>query len=211
MSSLQEETAARLRLAREAAGYATAADAATAIGIKQPTFTHHENGTRGITKSAERYAAFFRVSLDWLMTGRGPMKTSLSAIPVVGLVGAGAGIYPVPEDATSQPIDEIDMPDPQFLGALEVRGDSQYPRYNDGEFVLYDTRVKPPGSLVGHFAVVDLADGRRLLKILRRMPEPGRFRLESHNAPPEDDAAIEAAYAVVGALTPARWPMRRVR
>lgn len=55
--------------------YGTAVAAAEAIGIKPATYIQHENGTRGSgsipRKAAERYADFFRVSLDWLLTGRG--------------------------------------------------------------------------------------------------------------------------------------------
>jgi hypothetical protein len=40
----------------------------------------HENGSRGFKKEAERYAKFFRVSFEWLMTGRGEARpTSLDA------------------------------------------------------------------------------------------------------------------------------------
>ncbi len=64
----------RLRQARSAK-YATAVDAAQAMGIKPPTYIQHENGTRGSGSipraAAQRYAAFFRVSLDWLLTGKG--------------------------------------------------------------------------------------------------------------------------------------------
>lgn len=64
----------RLRKVREKR-YATAVEAAKAMGVKEPTYIQHENGIRGTgsipRKAAERYAAFFRVSLDWLLTGRG--------------------------------------------------------------------------------------------------------------------------------------------
>ena len=40
--------AERLRRAREAAGYATAAEGAARSGVKYYTYVQHENGTRGI-------------------------------------------------------------------------------------------------------------------------------------------------------------------
>lgn len=65
----------RLRRARIEAGYKTAADAARALGISGATYNQHENDTRGLggipRKAAERYAEKFKVSLDWLLTGRG--------------------------------------------------------------------------------------------------------------------------------------------
>src|SRR5262249_62064193 len=61
----------RLRVAREQAGFARASDAARAMGIEEPTYLGHENGSRGLSRSAPRYARFFGVSLDWLIDGRG--------------------------------------------------------------------------------------------------------------------------------------------
>src|SRR5712691_4408768 len=61
----------RLRFAREQAGYGRASDAARAIGVEEPTYLGHENGSRGLSRAGPRYARFFRVSLDWLLAGRG--------------------------------------------------------------------------------------------------------------------------------------------
>lgn len=61
----------RLRWAREQRSYNSARAAAEAMGVAYPTYAGHENGTTGFRHTAERYAAFFRVSLDWLLTGRG--------------------------------------------------------------------------------------------------------------------------------------------
>ena len=70
----------RLQSARELAGYETATNAANALGVPPATYLGHENGTRGFNTKAERYAKFFRVSYEWLMTGAGePRPTSLDA------------------------------------------------------------------------------------------------------------------------------------
>jgi transcriptional regulator with XRE-family HTH domain len=79
----------RLRQIREAR-YPTAVEAAEAIGTKAPTYIQHENGTRGSGSipraAAERYAKFFRVSLDWLLSGKGatpaPESTATLMLPV---------------------------------------------------------------------------------------------------------------------------------
>jgi hypothetical protein len=69
----------RLQHARELAGYETATDAANALGVAVPTYGGHENGFRGFrADSGQRYAQFFRVSFEWLMTGKGePRPQSL--------------------------------------------------------------------------------------------------------------------------------------
>src|SRR3569623_1133554 len=88
----------RLVNARERAGYPTAADAARALGIKYQTYAAHENGNSGLRpKVADRYARKFRVSLDWLLTGRGelsgdgvqPLGNDVAGLPVLGSIQAG--------------------------------------------------------------------------------------------------------------------------
>lgn len=60
----------RLIEARRRAGYDTAADAARAMGVAEATYFAHENGSRGLSRSAIRYAKFFNVSLDWLLSSK---------------------------------------------------------------------------------------------------------------------------------------------
>lgn len=67
----------RLAAARKAAGYESAADAARALGASYPTYAGHENGSSGFKhKTAVVYARKFRISLEWLLTGRGTMSKS---------------------------------------------------------------------------------------------------------------------------------------
>lgn len=64
--------AKRLKWAREQAGFAKPVDAARALGVNKATYYGHENGTRGLTRTAAaRYARRFHVTLDWLLDGRG--------------------------------------------------------------------------------------------------------------------------------------------
>lgn len=70
----------RLQHARRLAEYEEATEAANAMGVAVPTYLGHENGSRGFKRNAERYAQFFRVSYEWLMTGKGePRPASLDA------------------------------------------------------------------------------------------------------------------------------------
>lgn len=67
----------RLRLAREQRGFDSASEAAEALGVPYGTYSGHENGSRGITRSnAARYAAFFGVSPAWLEHGEGDGPTN---------------------------------------------------------------------------------------------------------------------------------------
>lgn len=60
--------AARLRQAREEAGFPTAAAAAREHGWSEATYRHHENGTRGYdNEQASAYAKYYGVSAAWLL------------------------------------------------------------------------------------------------------------------------------------------------
>lgn len=66
-----DEPFERLQWARKNRGYSHARDAARAMGVKEATYAHHENGTAGFANHAVDYAEFFQVNLVWLLTGRG--------------------------------------------------------------------------------------------------------------------------------------------
>ncbi|UNJ22090.1 repressor protein C [Microcystis phage vB_MweS-yong2] len=189
----------RLKKAREAAGYATAAEAAKALNASYSTYSAHENGEKGLSRSAERYARFFRVNLEWLLTGRGDMKPKGARLqlPMLGKVGAGAVVY-LPDEPPADTLDEVALDiDGDFL--LEVTGDSQWPRYMAGEVLIVAGEPSSPERLIGSYAVVQVeSDGMRLLKQIRRGKRPGRYLLWSHNKEEMDDVVILAAWRVKG-------------
>jgi phage repressor protein C with HTH and peptisase S24 domain len=146
---------------------------------------------------AKLYGRIFKRSPGWLLTGQGdtgPRKTRL-----VGKVGAGAQVVPI-GDPTEE---EIDLPPGASVRAVGVRveGDSMHPRYFPGEKLFYLREDTPPAELVGKECVVQLKDGRMMVKILRKGSKPRLFNLESWNAPTMRDQAVEWAAAV-------RWTER---
>jgi phage repressor protein C with HTH and peptisase S24 domain len=193
------DQAERLRAARIKAGYATGAAAARAMGISPVSYTHHENGTAGLSRSGERYARFFHVSLEWLLTGRGRMD-SAGVIPIMGVVSTGSTVTPADPAEASSTFGDLELPSGPHIAARVVRGESMWPRFQDGEYVLFDTRSERADRMVNRYCVVDTEDGRRMLKILRRGSRPLSWRLESHNAAPEDDVQILGCYRYIGSI-----------
>ncbi|MVA47353.1 helix-turn-helix domain-containing protein [Agrobacterium vitis] len=62
----------RLKTARLAAGFATVEEAAEAMGVNYQTYAGHENGRSGFkSDSVVRYCKKFKISTDWLLTGKG--------------------------------------------------------------------------------------------------------------------------------------------
>jgi phage repressor protein C with HTH and peptisase S24 domain len=137
----------RLRFAREQAGYARASDAARAMGVEEPTYLGHENGSRGLSRAAARYARFFHVSLDWLIDGRGEFKLGGSDARFATALRPGAatpeGALPAPRNA------EVAGP-AQFGTSIPAYG--QAVGGKDGEFILNGNRIVDilaPPSLQG--------------------------------------------------------------
>lgn len=88
-SQFMETPNSRLRKARIDAGFDTQAAAAAFLGVSVDTYRQHENDTRNLggipRKAAMIYARKFKVSLDWLMTGRGAERSS-DGLPSEGVL-----------------------------------------------------------------------------------------------------------------------------
>lgn len=189
----------RLQTARIEAGYAEAADAARAMGVNVITYRAHENDQNGYWKNLSQYSRFFRVSADWLVTGRMPKRPREQSVDIVGHVGAAAEVHGLDCDRSTSRIDSLPGIDPASVWALEVRGTSQWPRYVEGELVLVDREPCSPQQAHGRYAVAICEDGRHLLKRIYAERD-GAVALESHNAPPETGVAVRALHLVRGTM-----------
>lgn len=198
-----EEPKDRLKKAREKAGYATPTDAARAFGWTTSTYLAHENGTRGITqKAANRYGRALRCNPAWIMYGGDVNRNGQVTVPVVGYLGAGMEVYYVDDHEKGAGMDVVEAPpdlDEFNLVALKVKGDSMRP-LREGTIVYYRKEQDGvPDNALNDLCVVRLADGRTLLKELRRGYSPGRFNLMSwaHGMEPMEDQQVEWAARVL--------------
>ena len=199
----------RLRNAREAAGYATAAEGAERAGVKYYTYAQHENGIRGIpVDKAARYAAAFGVEPQWILYG-GSVGGGRRLIPVVGYVGASTEFFGFDDHALGAGLDHIEAPPgaPEHAVAVIVRGDSGYPAIRDGMVLVFWNKHEDPSDLLGEDCFVRLKDGRTLVKILERGSGNGLWTLTSINAstPPIRDVEIEWAAPIEVRLRRANW------
>lgn len=193
MSTLNE----RLAWARKDAGYEGPVDAARAMEISRFTYAQHENGTRGFKHaSAIRYAKKFRVSLDWLLTGRGDPKRNHQKVAITQMVGAGAAIIPFPDQGH---LGEVDAPEDwgSYEGA-EIRGDSM-PPFGDGWRIIWRPHNEGvPSECLDKLCVVDVKEGPTLVKIVRKGSKRGVWNLESWKGPLRVDVTLNWA-------APIRW------
>ncbi|TRL35517.1 hypothetical protein [Rhizobium straminoryzae] len=209
------DEAKRLEQARKARNFATAKAAALYFGWTYETYIQHEQGTRGLSRAADRYARAFKVSKGWLLTGegRGPVgpednTQNLRTIPIVGLAGAGPDgtvLFATGDGNFGEAIAPSDATDK--TEALEVRGDSMRGVANDGWLIFYDEKEAPREEHMGELCVCFLEDERVLIKTPYPGSQPGLFHLESVSAPMMRDVAVEA-FAFVTNIKPRRSAKR---
>jgi phage repressor protein C with HTH and peptisase S24 domain len=204
----------RLRQARENAGYKSARLAAKAMGIAVSTYGAHERaedpGGRDFgPDEATRYAKRFKVTPEWLLTGRwlppdgdtprivDHLEEKVTfKVPVVGYVGAGSKAHFY--DVAQGDLDDIDPPagSNEATVAVEIRGDSLGPFFNRW-LVFYDKIQHPlTEDMLGELCVVGLEDGRILIKQVQRGSKPGLYNLASPNDAPIKDMPVQWAAKV---------------
>jgi transcriptional regulator with XRE-family HTH domain len=134
-------------------------------------FDDGRNDVRGSTLI--KLAEFFDVTVDELTGG---------PVVVGGKIGAGGSVL-FEEDVEPREVERPPLT-PGRIMALEVVGDSMFPRYDPGS-IIYIRRdhegVLP--QYLGRECAIALADGGTFLKILEEGTVEGKYNLRSHNAP----------------------------
>ena len=163
-----------------------------------------EGRQRGIsTETLEKLAPVLSTTPEWLLSETGaesgladlqedPENTT---VPVKGYVAAGALAHFLPLDETE--FDRVEAPQgatPETV-ALEIRGESLGALF-DRWLVFFD-QVRSPVTpdLIGKLCVVGLADGRVVVKKLKRAGD-GLFDLLSNTEEPVRGVAVEWAARV---------------
>ena len=206
--ALMESMSDRLRQARKDAGFNSARKAAKQHRWKVSTYSAHENGQNDFDEeAAKQYGRAFHTSAGWLLTGEGsPERPNI--IGVKGLVGAGGTIDTGPEQIPSDGnLYEIEVPFPLPLGAfaLQVAGESMFPRYDSGDVIVCAAPSENLDQLIGWEAAVQTIDGARYLKRLVKGARKGLYDLESFNAPPMRGLRLRWASPIHGVVRVGQW------
>jgi transcriptional regulator with XRE-family HTH domain len=202
-----DDRSQRLREARQAKGYETAAAAADAFGWNRNTYASNENGNAPFSyRRAKEYASAFGVRPEWLYDAAGSMRPTAEAglVRVIGHVGANpegivlfatgqeAGdLAPIPPGGTDKAV------------ALKVAGHSMRGVADDGALIYFeDQRTPPTADMLGHVVVVETDTDEVLVKRLLRGSRPGRFDLESVAGPTRHDARLRWAAHITAIIPP---------
>jgi transcriptional regulator with XRE-family HTH domain len=202
-----DERFLRLRQARTAKGFETAAAAADAFGWNRNTYGSNENGNAPFSyRRAKEYAAAFGVRPEWLYDAAGPMLPSAEAglVPIIGRVGANpeglvlfatgqepGDLTPIPPGGTEQ------------ARALLVVGHSMRGVADDGALIYFeDQKTAPTPDMLGHVVVVEVDTDEVLVKRLLRGSRAGRYDLESVAGPTRQDARLRWAAHITAIIPP---------
>lgn len=157
---------------------------AEAAGYVKSTISMIENRKRNFTaESLERISAALGIDAQQMMIppadGAWQDLGANEGIPIVGYVSAGGETYTLWDYEQSQ-LDRLPMMLQGAEMALPVKGESMFPRFKEGEFVVAGAVQSDIRSLVGRDVVARTEDGRIVLKQLASCPT-GRWTLESVN------------------------------
>ena len=152
----------------------------------------------------EKLAAVLETSPEYLYFGRSPQRAT---VQVVGRLGRAGLLEPQPDGA----LELLSLRDEQLRG-YRVLDDSMAPVFRPEQVVLAVTGGDDdPTPQIGRDALVELADGRVLLRRLLPSSDPHRHDLAAYNAPALPMVAVRAARPIVGVLWPAAWQPAAVR
>lgn len=165
----------------------------------------------------ELFARYLLVNEEWLLSETGPKeigetdhidsaqiaaemddesRSTMATVPIVGYVGAGAeahfyavaqgnlDVAPAPMDATPSSV------------AVEIRGTSIGAMFDRWLVYYDDVRSPVTTDLIGRLCVVGTADGRILVKKIKRAKLPGTYDLISETEPAIEAVSLEWAARV---------------
>ena len=203
----------RLREARLARGFETAAAAADAFGWNRNTYASNENGNAPFSyRKAKDYAAALGVRPEWLYDAAGPMRPSVEPgfVRIVGMVGAnpdGVVLFALGQEPTD--LAPIPPGGTEKAAALRVAGHSMRGVADDGALIYFeDQRTPPTPDMLGHVVVVETDTDEVLVKRLLRGSSPNLYDLESVAGPTRHDARLRWAAHITAIIPP--YQARRI-
>lgn len=166
----------------------TVREAREAKGLSQGDLARLVGTSQQNVDRIERSAVVHSRSLPAILKALGLSEATIEkgkTVPLLGYVGAGAQMFSFDVHAGDESLEEVEKPfgATDTTVAVQVRGDSMEPAYQDGDLLYYDQQENGGlEHLVGKDCVVRLGDGRTYVKQLRRTN--GQYWLHSHNADP---------------------------
>ncbi len=151
---------------------------ASELGVSQSTVNRWVKGSEPEGQNRDSANALYESLFGEL---RRPL------VPLMGYVGAGQAVYPISDGGEDMIDGHSDAP--ASTVAAVIKGDSMLPSFHDG-WIIYWSRHLPAGEMINKLCVAQLADGRILMKTLRKGTLPGLWTLASTNASDIEDVVV---------------------
>jgi transcriptional regulator with XRE-family HTH domain len=183
--------AIKIRSEREAK-HLSQGELAKIAGTNQATIDRIE---RGVTTHSRYLPGVLRA-----------LEIETNSVPIIAAVTESGAVHSILN--TSAPTDFGDSDNPQYEQissppgvqngiAVRVQGAALWPRYVEGDVLVFEKTLKDLPSLLDKTCLVQLADGSTWLRVLQKGSRPGLYTLAAHNAPPMSDVLVARAYPVV--------------
>lgn len=175
MTFVPQQINERLREARKASGFESATDAANHFGWVVSTYAGHENGHRGFKmKTAEKYAAAFNVSPEWIMFGNAARPPAAPRRETSYQLAETMAEYIPPTDTIAHDLNRLGrhlQPGARSISYLKVP--RAYPGLSllPGDVIVIDQlRTEPDENALVVCQVVntDTGEGSTVLKMFRK-------------------------------------------
>jgi len=114
------------------------------------------------------------------------------ATKIVGRIGQGQQLI---ADDSIPPLVHRHHGSSRCVAAI-VDGDAMLPVYRAGDLLFWELDAIDPEKLIGKECMVDLQDGRSMVKTIQRGSKPGLYRLTSYAAADIDNVRIVAAMPI---------------
>lgn len=180
----------RLNDAFEKTGWSKA-ELARRSGVSYDNVNKYLAGKVDKPRGATLEALAIALSIDplWLEKGL-DVESPTRLVPLKGYIGAGGHVEAIDNGND----DEVEAPADSHPAtvAAQIRGDSQLPVLQDGWIIYWSTQL-PASSLLNQMAIVQLADGRIMVKTIRNGSQPGLYTLTSYNAADIVDVPVDWA------------------
>lgn len=147
-----------------------------------------ENVSRWLTGKRRLRLVIIRKFADALQKRLEDVVDEPVTVPVVGYVGAGDRVENF--DDTGQ-LDRVVPPrGAEEAVAIIVQGDSMLPKYESGQLLYFHPTDHVGPDCIGRICIVQVGDGRTLVKRLHRGSRDGLFRLASLRAADIEDVEL---------------------
>jgi len=200
----------RLREARSKAGFKSARSAALRFGWRPSTYAAHENGQNSFDAGqAVIYAKAFKAEAGWLYFGVGKQLQETG-----GYVYNPAG-YVYDQGAVSMILKSLDEKIPAYsfftqmpldIQVFEIIDESLWPKYNISDLLICRLSENlESNKFIGSESIVEIEDGRILLRQIEAATDPAKFNLVSQKLPLIRSAVVKRAWTKLATVARAGY------